>query len=429
MLEAIARHLSVAVKSGQKAGKSTAAVAVALWFVCTRQSARVFLTSSSFTQVRDVLWYELAKIYDPVRRVVGGSRALDPGTGLRFDDGRQILGFASKTPENVAGRSGPEMFLIADEASGIEEPIFDAIEGNRAGGTRLALFSNPTRTSGKFYRVFHEEREFWKLISISSEEAAQQGIPGLARQEYIEQRKAEWGIESALYQVRVRGNFPSEAENAIIGLALLDAAKARYDATEAEGPLEAGLDPARFGDDEAVLVVRRGKKVLGIHATRHQDGPSLAGWTVATLRGYRAPGDPPTRVKVDVLGIGASVYDALATGHLDDVEAVSVNVSESATADGYVRLRDQLWFAVRDWLKEGGALPDDPRLEAELLAPTYTFDAQGRQKVEDKDAVKKRLKRSPDRADALALAVYSARRRVMGSFVARQGAFDERGLG
>lgn len=425
MLRAIATHLSVAVKSGQKSGKSTAAVAGALWFVCTRPRARVFMTASSDQQVRDVLWKELARVYDPVRRVVGGERMLDPSTGLRFPDGREVVGFATKKPENMAGRSGPEMLMLADEASGIDEPIFEAIEGNRAAGARFAMFSNPTRTSGKFFRAFHEEREFWHLISISSEEAAQTGIPGLAVPAYIEQRKAEWGVESALYQVRVAGNFPSEAENAVIGLRLLEDAQARWETTPAEGPLEAGLDPARFGDDEAVLVVRRGKKVLGIHATRHQDGPGLAAWTLGVLKNHR-DGDEKPRVKVDVIGVGASVYDALRQSK--DIEAVAVNVSNSATSDKFPRLRDQLWFATRDWLKEGGALPGDAKLESELLAPTFGFDAQGRQKVESKDDIKKRLGRSPDRADALALAVYKApARRVVRSTSVRGASFDDLG--
>jgi hypothetical protein len=68
-------------------------------------------------------------------------------------------------------------------------------------------------------------------------------------------------------------------------------------------------------------------------------------------------------------------------------------------------LRDQLWFGLQQWLKDGGTIPQDPKLEAELVAPTYAFDVRGRIKVEPKEKIKERLRRSPDRADALALAV------------------------
>ena len=73
----------------------------------------------------------------------------------------------------------------------------------------------------------------------------------------------------------------------------------------------------------------------------------------------------------------------------------------------YVLLRDEIWFALADWLKAGGVFPPDAKLEAELVAPTYKFDPRLRLKVESKDDIKKRLKRSPDRADGLGLAVFS----------------------
>jgi phage terminase large subunit len=87
------------------------------------------------------------------------------------------------------------------------------------------------------------------------------------------------------------------------------------------------------------------------------------------------------------------------------VECAAVNVATSATVEEYALLRDQLWFGLQKWLKDGGTIPSDPKLEAELVAPTYAFDLRGRTKVEPKEKIKERLRRSPDRADALALAV------------------------
>jgi hypothetical protein len=108
-----------------------------------------------------------------------------------------------------------------------------------------------------------------------------------------------------------------------------------------------------------------------------------------------------------------------------ELDVVPVNVAEAATSEGYHRLRDQLWFGLLDWLKEGGAIPDDPKLFSELVAPTYFFDARGRQEVEEKDAIKKRLRRSPDRADALCLAVFEKRntmRDALAAYAARRRA-------
>ncbi len=112
---------------------------------------------------------------------------------------------------------------------------------------------------------------------------------------------------------------------------------------------------------------------------------------------------------VDVIGVGSGVADILRTHK--SLEVIDVNVGESANViiqgqPEYNRLRDQLWFGLKTWIKNGGALPDDGKLHAELLAPMYGFTVDGRLKVESKDDIKKRLKRSPDRADAMALACY-----------------------
>jgi hypothetical protein len=112
-------------------------------------------------------------------------------------------------------------------------------------------------------------------------------------------------------------------------------------------------------------------------------------------------------VKVDVIGVGAGVFDLLKREK--EVEAIAVNVGETAPCETYVRVRDQIWYAVRDWLKDGGKFKSDSKLEAELVAPTFSFDARSRIKVESKDETKGKLLpvHSPDRADALCLAVYN----------------------
>jgi hypothetical protein len=68
----------------------------------------------------------------------------------------------------------------------------------------------------------------------------------------------------------------------------------------------------------------------------------------------------------------------------------------------YFNRRAEIHFKLAEWVKGGGALPPVPELVAELTTPTYTF-VGGKLQVEPKDQVKKRLGRSPDLADALAL--------------------------
>ncbi len=113
--------------------------------------------------------------------------------GLQMADGREIVGFSTDSPERMSGISGANLLFILDEASGIPEPIFEAVEGNRAGGAKVIMFSNPTSTSGTFYEAFHRKRNFWHTIHISAEESpnvtgGQISIPGLATAEWVEEK-------------------------------------------------------------------------------------------------------------------------------------------------------------------------------------------------------------------------------------------------
>ena len=420
ILAKVSANNRVAVRSGHKISKSTSAVILALWFVTTRPRARVVMTSASYRQVRDILWKELRRIAGEAPIPIGGKLATDPDTGLQLRDGREIVGLSTNEPERIAGYSGPEMLFILDEASGIDEAVFEALEGNRAGGARIVLFSNPTQTSGTFFDAFHSKSEFWTTIHVSSEETPnvtglEEPIPGLATADWVDEKRREWGENSALYAVRVRGDFPTQGDKAVIALTYVVQAVARWaDEPDDQGPLVLGVDVARFGDDESVIVPRRGNRVWPARVLTQLDGPNLAGEVLALAREMRRPNERPT-VNVDVIGVGASAFDVLARS--DEVTANAVNVAEKATAEGYHSLRDQLWGATRDWLKAGGAIPDDARLQAELVSPVYAFDAQGRMQVESKQAMKKRLNRSPDRADALALAIYQPLSRGYAGFV------------
>jgi len=415
LLEAVRDHDRVSVRSGHKVSKSTSAACLAWWWCgdpVARPGARCILTSSGNRQVKSILWREIKRVHRTARTSPGPRPADAPDTGVQWEDGREILGFTTKEPERMAGFSGAHLLFILDEASGIPPEIFEAVEGNRAGGAKILLLSNPTQTSGEFYDSHTSKREFYRTLHISSEETPNvtgegPAIPGLASRAWVDEKRREWGEDSPLYQVRVRGNFPAQAANAIVGLALVVAAVELWKHDEDEGSdlLEFGLDVARSGDDESVLYPRRGRRALTPRAWQGLDGHDLAGKVLEAVRELRRAGEKP-RVKVDANGVGASAYDALA--RCEEVTALAVNTAEaSSSPEVYANLRAQLAFGVAAWLKEGGAIPDHPKTQADLVTPKYRFDARNRFLVESKDDVKKTLKRSPDYGDALALAVYA----------------------
>ncbi|MVN86828.1 hypothetical protein GO986_08635 [Deinococcus sp. HMF7620] len=418
ILTAVVTSRRVSVRSGHKVSKSTTAAVIGLWRVYCRPDSRTVLSAPTSRQVRIIIWKEVRRLHSKAR--LPGRMPLDPGSGFVHGES-ELFGFSTDEPEKMAGVSGADLQFIIDEASGVDEGIFEAIEGNLAGGASLLLISNPTQVSGTFYDSHTTKRHLWNTIHISSEDtpnviSGEILIPGLATRDWVQEKKLDWGEDSPLFQVRVRGNFPTQAENTVIGLGLVEAARARFDAQD-QGPTGAftlGVDVARFGDDSTVLQPLFGKQPIAPRVHAKQDNVEVAGHVMDFVEELRATHDypvtaGPVRVKIDDLGNGSGVTDHLRHSKRArelGLTILPITVSEAATSEGYSKLRDQLWFALRNWLKEGGQLPPDSHLEGELVAVKYSFDAQGRSKVEKKEDLKKRMGRSPDRADALALAIY-----------------------
>lgn len=418
LLRAVRDHSRVTVRSGHKVSKSHSLAIVALWWVVTQEDARVPMTAATFQQVDKVLWREIRRMYKGSRIPIGGMIYRDPATGLTLPNGNEIFGFSTNEPERAAGISAANLLYLLDEASGIPAPIFEAIEGNRAAGAKIVMTSNPTRTVGEFFESHTTKRQFWKAIHIPSTASpnvtGEARIPGLATQEWIDEKRMEWGEDSPMYQVRVMGNFPGQGDDAVIGLALVMDARLRFASTRDEGALRLGVDPARYGNDETVIQVVRGMKAYPPIAKMGQmDGLEIAGHVLDAVERYRRPTDEEVRVKVDAIGLGASPQDFLAhmdRAHQQGVVSLPVNVSERADKDDtYSNLRSQLAFDLKEWLEAGGALPEDELLTQELVSPTYKFDLKGRRKLDPKDAERKVLGRSPDRRNALELAIYEPR--------------------
>lgn len=448
ILEAVRDHPRVAVRSGNKIGKSKSAAIAAYWFYGSWRDARVIMSSTTARQVDQILWREIrmtrarggrcvACKSQMAELIASGTPMLvaeerhprpcphsavfeeEPGemarTGLKSKDFREIVGFTAKEAEAVAGMSGENLLYILDEASGISQVIFDAIEGNRAGGARIVMFSNPTRNEGEFFDAFHSKSAFYHGITVSSEETpnAQTGtrlIPGLATREWIEEKKLEWGESSPLYTIRVRGEHATAEEGKIFSVHAIGQAEERWADTPEQGRLFIGLDPSGASGlgDETAIAVRRGLKAIEIrvHLGLNTDGILIQ--LLATLTRFRLPRETPVVVFDCENQLGVELRGKL-KAYLEQnkgaFEVVPIRASDRAQRqpDVYHRQRDALTANLEAWIRDGGAIPEDVKLSAEMHAMEWRQQANGLLKVTPKDILKKILGRSPDRYDALAL--------------------------
>lgn len=436
---------------------------IAIWFAVTRPAGRVIITAPTARQIRDTLWREVTALYKAAMKPgalldraglagLGGKLNQMPDAGLRFPDGSEVVGFSTNSPERMAGTSGEHLLYLIDEASGVEQAIYDAIEGNRAGDASVVMFSNPTRTSGYFFEAFHGRNKlYWHRVTISSEDtpnaiSGKKIVPGLATRAYIDEKRVEWGPEAQndpRYQVRILGKFPRTAINQIVPLYLIEKGKevwykfaaetlkrpdlgtdsghwkdiirsvdefqtvrAKW-ARAAAGPLSLGVDPAWMGDDQTAIYVRRGFHVIDHKLLSHGEGKDVRDAVINLVRKYRLGPDERPKVRIDALGVGAAAVERLREE--PEVSLIEINSSKSASKkEDYRNLRTEILFAAARFLQMGGGFEPDPELERDLGAPTYVINVAGQFEADPKRAIKKKLGRSPDRGDAFSLCAYDS---------------------
>ena len=167
-----------------------------------------------------------------------------------------------------------------------------------------------------------------------------------------------------------------------------------------DSPLVIGLDIARFGDDNTVFCFRKGRVCTKFEVLKQQDVVSVANYCQGIIRDYA-----PVRVFLDSGGIGAGVYDILASrGYQRIVRAVNFG-SKAILEDRYVNRRSEMWDNAKSWLSQDlpVQIPPDEELLNDLCSVNKKYDNKGRLQLESKDEIKKRLGRSPDKADAFVL--------------------------
>ena len=402
-LNALRDHRRVAVKAGNGVGKGfTAAVAV-LWFICSHNPAIVLTTAPTGRQVRHVLWREIRRLHGHSAELLGGRMF---STRFEVAHDRFALGLSTDEADQFQGFHCPNMLVVVDEAEGVAEPIYDAIEAvMTTGNCKLLLIGNPTSDSGTFRRAFHEDRRMFHNITISALESPnveQQEvvIPGLTTGEWVAERGTMWGEGSPMYQARVLGQFCDHPQDSLIPLSKIEQAISLHAKSlpEEEATTVLAVDVARFGPDQSVLLLANSNRVLDIKTYQGLDTMELTGRIVDAHRRWG-----PERIVVDEIGIGAGVVDRLKELNLP---VSGINVGRPARQRGqFVNLRAEgYWGLYELFNQEALAIPNDAELAGQLSSLRHRYNSRGQFLIEPKEEARARGLPSPDKADALMLA-------------------------
>lgn len=459
------------------------------WWISTHPpgSAMVVSTAPSAAQVSLIMWREVTKIHRKADLIGKITRAGYPQwiiDGEPVGVGRKPSDYQDSAFQGIHAQY---ILIVIDEACGVSQNIYDAVDSLATNeNARVLAIGNPDDPASHFAKIC-EPGSGWNIVHLdalrspnmtrervigddpdsprwpllaalmeaekipySTEVLPPDIRPMLVNEQWVEERIERWaGISrqqaehtehamgrdqllarlrdatsaSAIFTAKVRGIFPtSAAESAVIPLGWVQRAMERWrdeKTKHAPGDFVLGVDVARSGDDQTVFAHRYGSFVKRIERLHVEDTMEIADRAASYLH------EPRSTVVVDVIGIGAGVYDALrryrnSKDPKDHIEAAPLPFNAAARTQGrmdqigqfkFLNDRAAAWWNLRELLdpSKGSniALPDDERLLEELIAPKFDFNVGGTLKIESKDDIKKRIGRSTDAADAVIAAFWA----------------------
>lgn len=435
VLDSLARKRRVAVRGPHGLGKTGLASWVVLWFATTRDAAgidwKVISTASAWRHLSVYLWPEIHKWARRIRWDVLGRKPFSELSELLALNLKLVHGAASAVASNKAelieGAHADSLLYLIDEGKIVPDDTWDAIEGAFSGGRTDGLpeafalaISTPGPTAGRFYDIHRRAPglEDWYTRHVTLEEAI---AAGRISPEWAEQRKRQWGADSALYANRVLGQFQASDEDSVIPLAWVEAAVERWHEwdtagrPEQEGKRVLGVDVARSGADSTVIAHRHGTIIGELAAHNREDTMQTTARVQAAL-GDKNHKDQAVVPVVDSMGVGGGVVDRLRELGAPVLAYTGAAKTKIRTRDrewGFVNVRSAAYWRLRELLDPAfGAelmLPPDELLLADLTTPTWdvTTGVPPRIRVETKDDVTARLGRSPDRGDSVAMAYWA----------------------
>lgn len=422
---------NTAVKSCHSAGKSFISAVATCWWIDVHPPglARVITTAPTSSQVDAVLWFEIGRLH---RRLdlVGECKIRE------WSIGRQLVALGRKPPDHqqaaFQGMHAKFLLVIYDEAFGIPKNLWD--EGTSLASNEYArqlAIGNPDGP-GEF-----EDRckpsSPWNTIHISyrhspaytGEKVSKSLAENLISRRWVEERRNDWGEDSALFVSKCDGDFPKQGDPFSV-VPHHWAARCRVNELPSDDIVEAGIDVGA-GADRTVIRERRGMRAGREEVFVDDDPMRTVGRLVEKIVDWGVQ-----RVKIDVTGIGwalAGRLRELSRKHnptskecTHSAEVVRVNFGEGPSPGNegkFLNRRAEIYWTIgrelsRLELWDLTAVEDD--VIHELTASRYEImDSKGKIKVEPKKNVIKRLGGlSPDRAEALLLAFYAPVRRSRG---------------
>ena len=465
LMESVRDHSVTIAKSPNAVGKTHGAARVGVWWFKVFPESQVYTAAAPpESNLKKLLWGELGSVIEKHPELFES----DTLTNLHVSRSAQsfitgvtipMAGSESQREAKFSGKHAPYLLFIVDEGDAVPDEVYKGIESCMSGGhARLLIMFNPRAEVGEAYRMQRDGRANVVQLSAFSHPNVKTGrdiIPGAVTRQTTVRRINQWcrplakgetpdgecfelpeflegsiarsqsgqeypplmpgmyKIMDPAFSYMVLGQYPAQGSNQLISKEWISRARSRWDlyvAQYGEIPPQGsmavmGQDVAELGADTNVACFRYGGFVEKLTVWSGVDTVVTGDRAIVEYKGREV-----SHCNVDATGVGAGVAPHM---QRSGCSATPVKVASSPTQKTELGefniLRDQLWWACREWLRTdpGAMLPPDEMLIEELQTPTYEV-ANGKIKVMKKETMRELLKRSPDRADSLCLTFHQA---------------------
>jgi hypothetical protein len=404
--EAIVKTMGAVIRfarrSGNGVGKSALVSWLIHWAISTKVDTRGVVTANTETQLREKTWAELQKWQN---LWIAKSLFTITATALYANDKAHqknwridCVPWSEHNPDAFAGlhNKGKRIILLFDESSGIKDKIWEISEGaltDKDTQIMWLCFGNPLHNTGEFFNCFEKNRHRWNTDTIDARTVS------LSNKKLIAEWIEDHGEDGEHVRVHAKGLPPKSAISQFIPSEWVAKAYGLHlrDEQFNFAPVIIGVDNAWEGLNKTVITLRQGLmcKILSV-IPKNSDDTVVAGIVAGFDDQYHADA-----VFID-MGYGTGIYSY--GKHLGRKHWHLVAFGGDSSNPGYLNKRMEMWAGIKDWLKNGGSVPPDKRLAADLSGPNYyTHIRTGKTMLEKKSDMEQRGLSSPDYGDSLAL--------------------------
>jgi hypothetical protein len=441
ILESVRDNKRTTVPACHAPGKSHLAARAVAWWISVHPpgTAIAITTASTFKQVRNIMWAGIRRVH--IAHDLPGEILT---TEWKMDDTVVAYGFrpADNNEAAVQGIHAPHLLVVVDEAGGISDKIGSALEALMTGGhTRLLVLGNPPTDQEQTWFERICSSPLYNTIPISAydtpnftgEETGQcRACPShiephevathLVDESWVNDVMSEFGDDSPFVEARVHARFPQTGTGKVIPYQWAELATTNEDFLDGD-VIRLGVDIASDGGDEFVVAKADGYKVSLVHRSsgkQNSNAVDVAGVVMQEIEKavaihHERGINEAVRVKIDTIGVGwgvVSLLDRWVKERKTKAQIIGVNVAERPKDQTkFKNQRAEMWWNMRSLLQPRDGRQDvrldvDRPVLAQLAGPTFESDSSGRILIESKQAMKKRGVHSPDRAEAILLALY-----------------------